>query len=82
VPGRRSRAGDQVRRFGRRDDPVPPTATTTWLLRWYVIWLLPIAALTGDRKLRIATIMLCAFVIGMRLPYWLARGAHLSAGTL
>jgi alpha-1,6-mannosyltransferase len=45
--------------------------TTLWLLPWYVIWLLPIAALTGDRKLRFATIAMCAFVIGMRLPFWL-----------
>ncbi len=46
-------------------------ATTTYLLPWYVIWLLPIAAMTGDRKLRIATLLLTTFVIGMRLPYWL-----------
>jgi alpha-1,6-mannosyltransferase len=47
-------------------------ATTLWLLPWYVIWLLPIAALTGDRKLRIATLAMSAFVIGMRLPFWLS----------
>jgi alpha-1,6-mannosyltransferase len=46
--------------------------TTTWLLPWYVIWLLPIAAMTGDRKLRIATLALSVFVIGMRVPLWLA----------
>jgi alpha-1,6-mannosyltransferase len=45
--------------------------TSAWLLPWYVIWLLPIAAVTGDRKLRIATLALSAFVIGMRLPFWL-----------
>jgi glycosyl transferase family 87 len=45
--------------------------TTAWLLPWYVIWLLPIAAMTGDRKLRIATLALSAFVIGMRIPLWL-----------
>jgi alpha-1,6-mannosyltransferase len=47
-------------------------ATTLWLLPWYVIWLLPIAAVTGDRKLRYATIAMCAFVIGMRLPFYLS----------
>lgn len=47
-------------------------ATTLWLLPWYVIWVLPIAALTGDRKLRFATFVMCAFVIGMRLPFWLS----------
>lgn len=46
--------------------------TTAWLLPWYVIWLLPIAAMTGDRKLRIATLGLSAFVIGMRIPVWMA----------
>jgi hypothetical protein len=46
--------------------------TTVWLLPWYVVWLLPIAALSGDRKLRVATFALSAFVIGMRVPIWLA----------
>lgn len=45
--------------------------TTAWLLPWYVIWLLPIAAITGDRRLRFATLALSAFVIGMRVPLWL-----------
>jgi hypothetical protein len=44
---------------------------TAWLLPWYVVWLLPIAAISGDRKLRIATFALSAFVIGMRVPIWL-----------
>ena len=46
--------------------------TTSWLLPWYVVWLLPIAAMTGDFKLRLATLAMTAFVIGMRLPIWLA----------
>jgi len=46
--------------------------TTAWLLPWYVIWALPFAAMTGDRKLRLATIAMCAFVIVLRLPYLLA----------
>ena len=45
--------------------------TTTWLLPWYVIWALPLAAISGDRKLRLATFALTAFVIGMRVPLWL-----------
>ena len=45
--------------------------TTAWLLPWYVIWLLPIAAMTGNRGLRVASLALCAFVIGMRVPLWL-----------
>jgi alpha-1,6-mannosyltransferase len=46
--------------------------TTAWLLPWYVIWALPFAAMTGDRKLRVATLALCAFVIVLRIPYLLA----------
>jgi glycosyl transferase family 87 len=45
--------------------------TTAWLLPWYVVWLLPISAMTGNRGLRIATFAMSAFVIGMRLPLWL-----------
>jgi alpha-1,6-mannosyltransferase len=45
--------------------------TTVWLLPWYVVWLLPIAAISGDRKLTVAMFALCAFVIGMRVPIWL-----------
>jgi alpha-1,6-mannosyltransferase len=45
--------------------------TTTWLLPWYVVWVLPLAALSPDRKLRLATFALSAFVLGMRVPLWL-----------
>ncbi len=45
--------------------------TTAWLLPWYVVWLLPLAALGGDRRLELATLVL------LRLC---RRGArHLSA---
>ena len=37
-----------------------------------LVWLLPIAAISGDRKLAAATFALSAFVIGMRVPIWLA----------
>jgi hypothetical protein len=45
--------------------------TTAWLLPWYVVWALPIAAITGDWRLRLATLALTAFVFGMRIPLWL-----------
>jgi hypothetical protein len=45
--------------------------TTTWLLPWYVIWAMPLAAISGDRKLRLATYALSAFVLAMRVPLWL-----------
>jgi hypothetical protein len=49
--------------------------TTAWLLPWYVVWVLPIAAIAGDRRLRIATLALMVFVIAMRTPYWMGWGA-------
>ena len=45
--------------------------TTTWLLPWYLVWVLPLGAITGDRKLRLAIFALSAFLIGMRVPLWL-----------
>jgi alpha-1,6-mannosyltransferase len=47
--------------------------TSAWLLPWYVVWLLPLAALGDDRRLRLATLALCAFVIAVRLPVWLEQ---------
>jgi hypothetical protein len=43
-------------------------ATTTWILPWYLLWLLPLAALGASRALRCATLALCAFVLVTRLP--------------
>jgi hypothetical protein len=44
---------------------------TTWLLPWYVVWLLPLAALSKSLPLRLATLGLGAFVIALRIPLWL-----------
>ena len=41
---------------------------TTWMLPWYVVWLLPLAALGPSRHLRGATLALCAFILATRLP--------------
>src|ERR1039458_8207886 len=35
--------------------------STAWLLPWYVIWALPLAAVSGDRRLRGATLLFCAY---------------------
>jgi alpha-1,6-mannosyltransferase len=48
-------------------------ATTAWLLPWYLVWLLPLAALGEDRRLRLATLALCAFVVAVRVPVWLEQ---------
>jgi Glycosyltransferase family 87 len=41
---------------------------TAWLLPWYAIWALPLAALSPSRNLRIATLLLCAYAISIHLP--------------
>jgi alpha-1,6-mannosyltransferase len=44
--------------------------TSAWLVPWYVVWLLPLAAVAGDKRLRIATLAFTAFVVITRVaPY-------------
>jgi len=45
---------------------------TAWLLPWYAIWPLPLAAVSGDRRLRAATLVFCAYALLIHLP--LANG--------
>jgi alpha-1,6-mannosyltransferase len=42
--------------------------STAWLLPWYAIWPLPLAAVCGDRRLRTATLLVCAYAILIHLP--------------
>jgi hypothetical protein len=42
--------------------------STAWLLPWYVIWALPLAAVSGDRRLRAATLIFCAYAVLIHLP--------------
>jgi alpha-1,6-mannosyltransferase len=42
--------------------------STAWLLPWYGIWLLPLAAVGGDRRLRAATLLFCAYAVLIHLP--------------
>ena len=42
--------------------------STAWLLPWYAIWPLPLAAVSGDRRLRAATLVFCAYAILIHLP--------------
>jgi hypothetical protein len=42
--------------------------STAWLLPWYAIWLLPLAAVSADRRLRAATLIFCAYAILIHLP--------------
>ena len=41
---------------------------STWLLGWYVLWPLPFAALSRDRRLRFAVLALGAYFVAMRWP--------------
>ncbi len=43
-------------------------ATTAWLLPWYGLWALVPAALSGERRLRGAALVLCAYLVATRLP--------------
>jgi hypothetical protein len=42
--------------------------STAWLLPWYAIWALPLAALGDSRRLRAATLALSAYAILIHLP--------------
>jgi hypothetical protein len=41
---------------------------TAWLVPWYAIWLLPLAALSADRRLIAASIALCAYLLVIAVP--------------
>jgi hypothetical protein len=42
--------------------------TTTWLLPWYIVWVLPFAALSKSRGLTYATLFITAFIFITRIP--------------
>jgi Glycosyltransferase family 87 len=42
--------------------------TTTWLLPWYIAWLLPFAALGRETRLQSATVAFTAWVVVVQLP--------------
>jgi alpha-1,6-mannosyltransferase len=41
--------------------------STAWLLPWYAIWVLPLAAVSGDRRLCAAALLFCAYAILIHL---------------
>jgi hypothetical protein len=41
---------------------------TAWLLPWYLIWVLPLAAISRDRPLQLLTLLLTAYQLGARIP--------------
>jgi hypothetical protein len=41
---------------------------TAWLLPWYLIWALPLAAVSRDRALQLLVLAITAFQLGTRIP--------------
>lgn len=41
---------------------------TSWLLPWYLVWPLPLAAISRDRPLQLLTLTLTAYQLGARIP--------------
>ena len=72
----------------RRRDPITASGwasvalllTLSWVLPWYVLWALPLAALSRSRRLRVATLVLGAYLILVWAPVsgllWHAIGFH------
>ena len=65
-----------LRTWRGRIDPIAAAGWATlailvasaWLVPWYVLWLLPLAALAGDRRLIWATVALCAWMLPIAVP--------------
>jgi alpha-1,6-mannosyltransferase len=41
---------------------------SAWLVPWYALWLLPLAALAADRRLELATAAMCAWMLVIAVP--------------
>jgi alpha-1,6-mannosyltransferase len=41
---------------------------SAWLVPWYAIWLLPLAALSGSRRLLVVSLALCAWMLVIAVP--------------
>jgi hypothetical protein len=61
------RGGDWVRAAGWAT--LALLLATSWILPWYLIWLLPLAAVAGDARLQLATLMLCAVQLAYGVPW-------------
>jgi hypothetical protein len=42
--------------------------TTPWLIAWYVVWAVPLAAVEEDRTARLVTLGLCAYLLANAVP--------------
>jgi len=54
--------------------------TLSWVLPWYVLWILPLAALSSSRRLRVTALALGLYLIIAWAPvsglWWNAIGFH------
>jgi hypothetical protein len=41
---------------------------SAWLVPWYALWVLPLAALADDRRLLVSTIAFCAYMMVIAMP--------------
>jgi hypothetical protein len=41
---------------------------SSWLLPWYLVWPLPLVAISRDRPLQLLTLALTAYQLGARIP--------------
>ena len=60
------RGGDWVRAAGWAGAGL--LLATSWLLPWYLIWALPLAAISRDRALQLLVLAITAFQLGARIP--------------
>jgi alpha-1,6-mannosyltransferase len=60
------RGGDWIRAAGWT--ALGLLLATSWLLPWYLIWPLPLAAISRDRPLQALTLALTAYQLGARIP--------------
>jgi hypothetical protein len=60
------RGGDWVRAAGWAAFGL--LLATSWLLPWYLVWALPLAAISRDRALQLLTLALTAYQLGARIP--------------
>ena len=44
-------------------------ATTPWLVVWYTIWALPLAAAENDRRAQLIALGFCAYLLPQTIPY-------------
>ncbi len=50
--------------------------TLSWVLPWYVLWVLPMAAVAGSRRLRIAALLVGLYLVISPVSVWRALGVY------